>query len=211
MPVVVNDGAANSNTFNLSVTVTAVNDAPVNTVPGAQSADEDVALVFNAVNSNLISISDVDVGSSDLAVTLSVTAGGTLTLSGAAGLTFSVGDGADDATMTFTGSLAAINTALDGLSFQPPLNATGSSTLTLTTDDQGNTGAGGALSDTNTVPITINPVNDAPVIANLAGDTLAYAQGEPASVMDQGDNANASDIDSTNFNTGAHRLPAGCG
>lgn len=201
VPVIVNDGADNSNTFNLSVTVTAVNDAPVNTVPGAQNTGEDVVLVFNAANSNLISISDVDVGGSDLTVTLSVTTG-TLSLSGTAALTFTVGDGAADATMTFTGALTAINAALNSLSFQPPLDTTGNSTLTLTTDDQGNTGAGGGLNDIDTVTITITAVNDAPVIANLAGDTLAYTQGEPASVIDQNDDASASDIDSTDFDTG---------
>jgi len=201
VPVIVNDGADNSNTFNLSVTVTAVNDAPVNTVPGAQNTGEDVVLVFNAANSNLISISDVDVGGSDLAVTLSVTTG-TLSLSGTAALIFTVGDGAADATMTFTGALTAINAALNSLSFQPPLDTTGNSTLTLTTDDQGNTGAGGGLNDIDTVTITITAVNDAPVIANLAGDTLAYTQGEPASVIDQNDDASASDIDSTDFDTG---------
>lgn len=201
VPVIVNDGADNSNTFNLSVTVTAVNDAPVNTVPGAQNTGEDVVLVLNAANSNLISISDVDVGGSDLAVTLSVTTG-TLSLSGTAALIFTVGDGAADATMTFTGALTAINAALNSLSFQPPLDTTGNSTLTLTTDDQGNTGAGGGLNDIDTVTITITAVNDAPVIANLAGDTLAYTQGEPASVIDQNDDASASDIDSTDFDTG---------
>lgn len=201
VPVIVNDGTNDSNIFSLTVVVTAVNDAPVNVVPGAQSTDEDVPLVFNVANGNAISISDVDVGGGDLAVTLSVTTG-TLTLSGTAGLAFSVGDGNDDATMTFTGSLAAINVALAGLSFQPPLNATGDSELSLVTNDQGNTGTGGALSDTDTVTITINPVNDAPVIANLAGDTLAYTQGEPASVIDQGDDASATDVDSSDFDTG---------
>jgi hypothetical protein len=35
-------------------------------------------------------------------------------------------------------------------------------TLTIATDDQGNTGAGGAKTDTDTVNITVNVVNDAP-------------------------------------------------
>src|SRR6185436_15880153 len=42
-PVRVNDGAANSNTFNLSVTVTPVNDAPVITSQNPVSTPEDTA------------------------------------------------------------------------------------------------------------------------------------------------------------------------
>ncbi|WP_298039578.1 tandem-95 repeat protein [uncultured Desulfuromonas sp.] len=57
VPVVVNDGAANSNTFNLSVTVNAVNDAPTITGQGAVTLDEDMSrtIVFGDV-----SVSDVD-------------------------------------------------------------------------------------------------------------------------------------------------------
>src|SRR5207244_5315809 len=84
---------------------------------------------------------------------------------GVVGLTFSSGDGTADATMTFTGTTAAINTALNGLSFAPTANFNGAANLQLVTNDQGNTGTGGALSDTDTVAITVNAVNDAPVNA----------------------------------------------
>ncbi|MFN0162036.1 MAG: DUF4347 domain-containing protein, partial [Burkholderiales bacterium] len=46
-------------------------------------------------------------------------------------------------------------------------------------------------------------VNNAPVIANLAGDALVYAPGSGAIVIDQGTTASATDIDSADFNTGA--------
>src|SRR5436305_7353854 len=39
-----------------------------------------------------------------------------------------------------------------------------SDTLTATVDDQGNTGSGGPLSDTQTVAISVSAVNDAPVL-----------------------------------------------
>src|SRR5205823_8256849 len=38
----------------------------------------------------------------------------------------------------------------------------GTETLTMITNDQGNSGSGGALSDTDTVGITVSAVNDAP-------------------------------------------------
>jgi hypothetical protein len=154
------NGGSNQQTF--TVNVASVNDAPVNTVPEAQSVNEDTALEFNSTNGKLISISDVDADSSDLKVTLSVEYG-TLTLATAAGLTFITGDGSEDAMLVFTGSRSAINTALDGLSYQPSLNYNGPDTLTITTDDQGFSGAGGPLSDLDSVAITVNAVNDAPV------------------------------------------------
>src|SRR5204863_7200562 len=102
-------------------------------------------------------------------VTLSAT-GGTLTLSSTAGLSFSfvdangsgTGDGTADGTMTFRGSLSAINTALNGLSYLPAVNGTGPCTITITTNDLGNFGSGGALTDTDSIAVTVAPVNDAP-------------------------------------------------
>src|SRR5207247_114424 len=123
--------------------------------------DEDTPLVFSSGNGNAIVVNDVDAAS--VRVTLSVT-NGTLTLSGVSGLTFSAGDGTGDATMTFIGSLASINAALEGMSFNPALNYFGPATFSITTNDQGASGAGGPLSVSNTVGITVNSVNDAPVI-----------------------------------------------
>ena len=57
-----NDGALDSNIATVTITVNPVNDAPVNSVPAAQSTNEDTALVFSAGNGNLVSISDVDAG-----------------------------------------------------------------------------------------------------------------------------------------------------
>ena len=82
-------------------------------------------------------------------MTLAVT-NGTLTLSTTAGLTFITGDGTSDATMTFTGTLADINAALNGLTYLPTLNFNGQRHPDVTTNDQGNTGGGGTQIDTDT-------------------------------------------------------------
>ena len=103
-------------------------------------------------------------------VTVAVT-NGLLTLGQTTGLTFTAGDGTSDATMTFTGSAADINAALDGLIYAPTGDYNGPATLTITTDDQGNNGSGGALTDTDTVAITVNAVNDAPINAVPGGQT----------------------------------------
>ena len=157
--------------------------------PPPQSTNEDTALTFNTTN-NKISISDVDANpTSSLKVTLSVP-NGTLTLNGTSGLSFATGDGTNDANMTFTGTLSNINTALNGMSFTPNANYFGPSLLTITTDDQGNTGTGGAKSDSDPVQIFVTPVDDNPVAVN---DTKTVAEDDPATTINV--LANDTDVD----------------
>ncbi len=149
---VANDGSSNSNTATRGITVTAVNDAPINGVPGAQATHN--SLVFSTANGNLVSVSDVDAGAASVQEQLTVT-NGTLTLSGTTGLAFTVGTGSADSTMTFTGTLANINAALAGMTYTPTAGYVGSANLQIVTNDQGNTGPGGSLSDTDNVAITV--------------------------------------------------------
>ena len=105
----------------------AVNNAPVNTVPGALSVAEDTALAFTGAN--LITVADPDgtVTSTQLSV-----AHGTLTVSLSGGAT--IGAGANgSATLTLVGTNAQVNAALATLSYQPGLNYSGSDTLTMVT------------------------------------------------------------------------------
>jgi methionine-rich copper-binding protein CopC len=148
-------GSVTNRTF--TFTVTGVNDAPVNAVPAAtQNGTEDANLVFSIANGNAISVTDAD--ATTLTVTLAV-GKGTLTLSGIAGLSFTTGDGTGDATMTFSGTAAAINAALSGLAYRGNLNVNGSDTLTVTTSDNGSSGSGGTRTDTDTVAISLAPDN----------------------------------------------------
>ncbi len=57
---VVSDAIGAGSTSSRQVAVTAVNDAPVNSVPGAQTTNMNTAKVFSTGNGNLISITDVD-------------------------------------------------------------------------------------------------------------------------------------------------------
>ena len=163
----------------ITINVTTANDAPVNTVPSSQSISEDNSLVFSTGNSNLISIADVDGGSSSVQVTLTATHG-TLTLSGTSGLSFSfsdangtgAGDGTADTTMTFRGTITNINAALGGLTYTPATNYNGSASVEIITNDLGNAGYGGPKTDTDSVSITVNAVNDAPVITVPGAQTV---------------------------------------
>ena len=157
----VGDGHGGTDTATVAITVTPVNDAPVNTVPNAQTTAEDTTLTFSALGGNGIATSDVDAGADDVEVSLGV-AHGTLTLSGTAGLTFT-GGGNGTSAMTFTGTLSAINTALNGLAYAPAANYNGPDTLSMTTSDLGHNPGPIVLTDTDTVAITVTAVNDAPV------------------------------------------------
>ncbi len=181
---VVNDGDADSNTVPKSVAIVAVNDAPVNAVPGGQTTNEDTALTFSTGNGNAISISDVD-GSSSV-VTLAA-ANGSITAS--AGATIS---GNGTANVQLSGTNAAINTSLQGLVFNPTPNFNGAGAqITVTTNDQGNTGMGGAQSDVDVIAINVLAVNDQPVVnaatfsldessANLtAVGTVTFSDNDP--------------------------------
>ena len=134
-----------------------INDSPVNSVPGIQTTDINTDLTFNLANGNLISVSDSDIGTNDLEVTLGV-ANGTLTLSGTTNLTFTAGDGADDANMTFHGAISAVNAALNGLVYTPATSFNGMDTIVLSSNDQGATGIGGVRSDTDSIDVQIGGV-----------------------------------------------------
>ena len=142
-----------------------VNNAPVNGVPGAQTVAEDTNLSITG-----LSISDADAnGASNITTTLSV-AHGTLTVLSAGGAAVS---GSGTSSVTLTGTVDQINATLaaaDNVVYRGVSDYNGSDTLTVTTDDHGNTGidpglSGAANSEqaSDTVSIAITAVNDAPV------------------------------------------------
>ncbi len=61
--------------------------------------------------------------------------------------------------MTFRGTLVNVNAALNGMTFTPTAAFIGTGGLTITSNDLGNTGSGGPLTDTDTVSIQIGVVN----------------------------------------------------
>jgi hypothetical protein len=151
-------GSSEADSTTVTLNVTAVNDAPVNAVPSAQAVDQDATLVFSGGNGNQISISDVDAGGGTVRVTLTAS-NGLLTLSGTTGLSFIAGSGSNDGTMTFEGTIADINLALNGLTFSPTGGYNGAANLQIVTSDLGLSGSGGAQTDTDNIAITVNSLN----------------------------------------------------
>lgn len=147
--------------------VSPVNDAPVNVLPGdPQVAQEDEPFVIQGLQ-----VKDVDAGNGIMEVRLSVEHG-TLTLPAGSGVTLT-GNGTSD--VVLTGTLADLNALLaGGVTYQGERDFNGQDALTMVTNDRGNTGSGGALSDTDVLPIEVQPVNDAPV--NQVPDAMAVKE-----------------------------------
>ncbi|WP_208123115.1 hypothetical protein, partial [Cysteiniphilum halobium] len=99
---------------------------------------------------------------------LNVTLSGTATISAGA-------NGSND--LTISGNETDINNTLATLTYQGNLNFNGSDTLTVTSTDS----SGTPLSDVDTVDITVNAINDAPVIS--AGSTLNYTENDSATAI----------------------------
>jgi len=125
--------------------------APVNTLPRAQSVAEDTSLLFTGPN--LISVTDPN---SNLASSKLTVLNGVLnvSLSGAAIISSGLNG---SATLTISGNEADINATLASLSYQGNADFNGLDTLTVFSSD--NTGI--PLTDTDTVDITVNAVIDA--------------------------------------------------
>ena len=140
------NGATDSDA--VAITVTSVNDGPVNTVPGAQSVNEDTSLSIGG-----ISVNDVD---GNLFTTQLTVTNGSLNVGLAGGATISAGANGSS-TLTLSGTQAQINAALASLSYQGNADFNGGDTLTVLSTD-----ANGAT-DSDAVAITVSSINDGPV------------------------------------------------
>jgi parallel beta-helix repeat protein len=137
---------------------TTVNTGPSATGPAAVTTDVDTEVTFSSTNANAISINDPDAGVNPIEVRLSVTTG-TITLASTAGLFLSVGTGVADQTLTMTGTVAAIQSAIEGLRYTPQGGFSGTDRLIVEVNDLGNSGTTGTpLTATYSVNIYIGTV-----------------------------------------------------
>ncbi|QDV84524.1 cadherin-like domain-containing protein [Stieleria magnilauensis] len=161
-----NTGSGSSSDVTLAsvnLDIAAVNDAPTNV--GATLSDLSVTEdLLSALNLSGLEIADVDAGTSDLTVTISV-ASGTLQLVVDPSVVLT---GNGTGTATLTGTLAELNSYLDvptNIGFLGALNAAGNDAtlLSVTVNDNGNTGSGSGSDVTlASVNLDIAAVNDAP-------------------------------------------------
>ncbi|QTA82628.1 immunoglobulin-like fold-containing [Desulfonema limicola] len=157
-----------TDTKKLTVSVISVNDAPVITIPGSQKTDEDIPLIFNEENKNQILVDDPDSGDGEIEILLNLDNGVLIISSDVE----AVIDGSSSDEMTIRGTLTQVNEALNGLECRFENNWNGDAQLTITADDLGNTGEGGPLTDTKTLDIIVEPVNDPPVISHSGSTSI---------------------------------------
>ncbi|MFO0871029.1 MAG: DUF4347 domain-containing protein [Pirellulales bacterium] len=160
------DGNGDFKNATVSLSLSPVNDAPVNTVPGAQTTTED--------NNRLITgttVADVDGGT--LTTTLSIpSSAGTLSVVTGGGASINSNG---TATVTIQGTVSQVNAALATITYTPisDYNTGSPSTpfnLTVSTTD-------GTATDSDTVAINVTPVAD--IVADsvtTAEDTAAHVQ-----------------------------------
>ncbi|MEZ6119718.1 MAG: cadherin-like domain-containing protein [Pirellulaceae bacterium] len=173
----VDDGAGTDTSATFNFTVTNVNDAPVNTVPGAQTVDEDASIAISG-----ISVADADDNLSTVQLTVN---DGVLnvTLSGAASISAGSNGSSD---LTLSGSLVDINATLASLTYQGNLNFNGSDTLTVLSTDSD------SATDSDTVSITVGAVNDTP---SVVGPGSAYTVNEQTNLNLHGTGFSVTDVD----------------
>lgn len=176
-------GVANTNfctSAKTPVYVTAVNDAPVWTLPSSiVYTNEDTPLTFPLGD---IVLTDVDVretygGTLKAKVTAS---NGVITLPSVVGMYLIQGDGDSDTVVEIQGAYSLVRKALDGLTYTPPDNWHGDATLTFWASDSGNTGSGGTLTATSTVTVRVRSVADPVTVAfaSMSGaEDTAFALG----------------------------------
>lgn len=152
--VTVTDSQFATGSSSQAILITAVNDPPSIQTPPIQTIGSSSQIVFSSAGGDPIIISDVDANGAVEQLTLAVS-DGTLHLNEAAGLSFIAGASSGVASMTVTGTLEAINAAIDGLTFTPSSPYASAASLEVSAADLGNSGIGGAQVVNAIVPITV--------------------------------------------------------
>jgi hypothetical protein len=148
------------------------NQAPTINAAVSYNGTEDTVLTLG----NIV-FADPDAGSANVLATFTV-ASGAVNAGASSGVTIA-GNGT---ARTLSGSLTNINALISNnrLSYTPGANASGNVTLSITINDQGNTGTGGALSNSQNRTLSIAAVNDAPTVN--ASASIAATEDEQQSI-----------------------------
>ncbi len=193
LSVQLSDPLANASA-STTVALTVSSSPPTVTAPGSGSMNENGSLVFSTGNSNAISITDTTAGSGTDSLSLAVT-NGTLTLASESGLTFtSSSDGSSS--FVVTGTVSALNNALNGLTYQPNPKYVGSDSLAISVTDTGD-----SLTGTASIALTVvalsPPSITAPATASAFEDgslVFSTANSNAVSVTDSGAGSGADSL-----------------
>jgi VCBS repeat-containing protein len=186
-----------SDTFD--VQISSINDGPTVTPPVVQSVNEDASLTFSTINGNVFTVSDPDDFGTDMVATVTVDYG-VVTAATGSGATLS-GDGTG--ALIITGTESEINNALNGLVYTPNADfhtsGVAGDTISVTLDDQGNTGTEGPKSDSASAVINVISVNDrptatgGPVTVTVPGEDQPSITGTTLATLLAGNYSDATD------------------
>jgi VCBS repeat-containing protein len=201
LEIIVNDGSATSNISLVSINLVATNDPPTIVTGTTLNGLEDQVLQ----TANAIGINDVDLSGGVLRIRLYTTEG-TITLSSLTGLQFSAGDGLNDSDMTFVGTQAAINAAVNRISFLGNPNFNGAAQIRIEASDFDLISGGVASTSNGILNLNIGSVNDPP---ELRGTTtlLPYAESSGAHFIFS--DLGIQDIDSTELRSAKVKITSG--
>jgi hypothetical protein len=176
----------------VSITIAALN-APAMSAPGSGPLSENGSFTFSSGNSNAISIADAAAGTNADSLTLSV-AQGTLTLASTAGLSFTAGANGSTS-FTVTGTVTNLDSALDGLVYQPTTLYSGADSVTASVSDPTD-----SLSASTSVALTVTALNataiSVPSSPSLSGNGSLALSGGNDSALSLTDSAAGADSDS---------------
>ena len=186
----------------VSITVAALN-APAISVPGGGSLSENGSFTFSSGNSNAISITDAAAGTNADSLTLSVSQG-TLSLASTAGLSFTSGTNGSSS-FTVSGTGADLDSALDGLVYQPTTLYSGADSLTASVSDPAD-----SLSASTSVSITVTPLSTTAISvpgspSSTGNGSLAFSGGD-GSALSFADSAAGTDSLSQSVSLGTMAL-----
>ncbi|MGY4155973.1 hypothetical protein ACVINW_001815 [Bradyrhizobium sp. USDA 4461] len=134
------NGGNDTGSASASQTVTAIDDPPTATVP----SDSSVGTAFSHTNLAISGLSVADIDSAGGNETATISSGHGALNFDTTGLASFTNNGSH--TVTLTGTIAQINTALATLTYNSDDGFTGTDTISLNINDNGHTGTGGPLS-----------------------------------------------------------------
>lgn len=136
---------------------------------GGFSGTASLAISVNDLGNSGTAIVVSDPGAPNTTATVVLTASsGTLSLGNPSQVFLNSGTGTNDGTVSFTGTIAAVNAALDGLVFAPTAHTFGSAGIGLTVSE-------GSNSVTANVPITVARVVHMPGVSNATTNENAQS------------------------------------
>lgn len=157
--------------------------APVNDRPSLQGPSEIRVLEGYKTITRGIVVADPDAretkGGVIEATVIATEPGSILTLGSELGLYVTQ---STDENKTFQGSLESVTHALAGLTYQSPIEFSGRIELRVVVDDMGNTGEGGPLSASLTIPVNVRSVNNPPRVMLEGGVILKGMEDEDIKV-----------------------------